>query len=280
MNEHPDDHPDDHPPAAGPGPAPTTLRTPAQGLVHGAVSIASGPDRIPAYFARPDGPTDRPIVLVLSEAFGLHEHIRDIARRFAHLGYFAVAPDLMVRQGDPAGFTDVGALVQELLLKIPDAQVLADLDASLAWAVSQGGRPDQVVATGFCWGGRWTWLFAAQRRLQAAVAWYGFVDGAASGVFPIDAARFPAHPIDLARTLQTPVLGLHGGHDEAIAVATVHRMEAELALGGEPARASSLVVYPTAQHAFFADYRDTYDPVAAPDGWRRCLAWFDQHLGR
>lgn len=269
----------DYAPAAGRGPEQTVVHTSAAGLIEGIVAVPARDHAIPAYFARPNEDAKHPVILVVSEAFGLHEHIRDVVRRFAHEGYFAVAPDLMVRQGDPRSFADVGELVNKLLLQIPDEQVMADLDSTLAWAVSQGGDGGRVGVTGFCWGGRWTWLYAARHALAAAVAWYGIVDGAGSGLFPAADPKFPSHPLDAAAAMQTPVLGLYGGRDEAIKLGTVEAMRARLREGSAPARQCEIVVYPDAGHAFFADYRDSFVADAAADGWRRCTAWMRNRLG-
>lgn len=272
---------DDYAPAAGRGPEQpeqTVVHTSAAGLRVGNVEIPARDRTIPAYFARPGAGSKHPVILVVSEAFGLHEHIRDVSRRFAHEGYLAVAPDLMIRQGEPRDFTDIGELVNKLLLQIPDEQVMTDLDATLAWAAAEGGDTNKVGITGFCWGGRWTWLYAARNALGAAVVWYGFVDGVSSGVFRPDDAKFPSHPIDVAAAMQTPVLGLYGGHDEAIALDTVETMRARLREGNASARQCEIVVYPDAGHAFFADYRDSFIADAAADGWRRCTAWMHDRL--
>lgn len=266
-----DDHDLGYASAAGPGGLTTTIHTTSDGLDGGRTAVAAGDRDIPAYAAWPAGAPDRPVVLVLSEAFGLHEHIADVVRRFAHEGYFAVAPDLMVRQGDPRSFDDVDALVAELLLKIPDAQVMRDLDATVAWAAAQGGDTSRLTVTGYCWGGRWTWLYAAHRPMAAAVAWYGIVDGA--GMFPDDPELFPRHPLDLPPHLATPVLGLYGAQDEAIPTATVEEMRRRLGEGTPDAAAAEIVLYPDAGHAFFADYREGYEPASAQDAWARCLAW-------
>ncbi len=265
----------DYAPATGLAQAASTIHTSSEGLDARLVDINAGDRTIRAYAARPADVVGAPLVLVLSEAFGLHEHIADITRRFAHQGYFAVAPDLMVRQGDPMVHADIGALVSELLLKIPDAQVMSDLDAMVDWARAAGASLDRLFATGFCWGGRWTWLYAAHRPLDAAVAWYGIVDG--RNMFPDDAALFPNHPLDLADDLRAPVLGLYGGRDEAIPIETIRAMEARLAHGSPAAGASQIHVYPDAGHAFFADYRDSYRADSADDAWRRCIEWLGSH---
>lgn len=258
-------------PAAGAGGLATTIRTSSDGLDARRIAIAAGGEKIPGYAAWPAGSPGRPVVLVLSEAFGLHEHIADIVRRFAHEGYFAVAPDLMVRQGDPRTFDDVGELVGKLLLTIPDGQVMDDLDATVAWAASQGADVSRLAMTGFCWGGRWTWLYAAHRPLAAGVAWYGIVDGA--GMFPDDPVLFPRHPLEIATDLETPVLGLYGAQDDAIPTETVEGMQRQLADGSPAAKTSEIVIFADAGHAFFADYRESYEPRSALDGWERCLRW-------
>ncbi len=264
--------------AAGPVQAASAVQTSAQGLDARRAMLPAGDRDIPAYVARPEAAERPPVMLVLSEAFGLHEHIADIARRFAHAGFLAVAPDLMVRQGNPAAFADVPTLVADLLLRIPDARVMGDLDACVAWAADQGGDTDRLSAAGFCWGGRWTWLFAAHRPFCAAVAWYGVLDGSAHSLFPKGDPNFPAHPSELTGDMRTPTLGLYGGADESIPVATVEAMRRRLATGSPAARASEIVVYEGAPHAFFADYRSSYAPGPALDGWARSLAWVTSHL--
>lgn len=261
-------------PATGPSQAPTTIRTGTQDLDTRMVVIEAGDRTIPAYVATPHGVTDAPLILVLSEAFGLHEHIADIARRFAHEGYCAIAPDLMIRQGDPMAYDDIGTLVSDLLLKIPDRQVMSDLDATVTWARVHATSSERITATGFCWGGRWTWLYAAHRPLDAAVVWYGIVDG--STMFPADSALFPRHPLDLADDLAAPVLGLYGREDEVILVPTVEAMKDRLKEGSSAARASEIIVYDGAGHAFFADYRDSFKAGPAADAWRRCLDWLSE----
>ncbi len=275
MSDHPNDKPQ-YAPSAGLV-APTRIVTGDEGLVTLRTMIKSRGDDMTVYLARPEGSADRPLVLVVSEAFGLHEHIADIARRFARAGYIAIAPDLMFRQGDPMAFPEIGDLVSKLLQKIPDDQVMADLDACIAWAAEQGADTSTVSATGFCWGRRWTWLYAAHRQLASAVVWYGIVDGKASGLFPHDPRLFPRHPVDLGNDLKAPVLGLYGGRDEAISIETIHRMQDALGMGNSQARNSEIIVYPDAGHAFFADYRESYVAADAKDGWRRCLEWLARH---
>ncbi|MDE2081120.1 MAG: dienelactone hydrolase family protein [Burkholderiales bacterium] len=245
--------------------------TSSDGLLVGEVTVPVGGFQMPAYRAAPAGRRSAPVVLVVSEIFGVHEHIADIARRLAHAGYFAVAPELFARQGDPGSYGEIGKLVSEVVLKVPDAQVLGDLDATLAWAAQQGADAGHAAITGFCWGGRITWLYAAHSpSLRAAVAWYGRLVGAPT---PLQ----PTNPIDVAPALQVPVLGLYGGQDGGIPQSSIAQMKAALAGGSPAARQSEFVVYPQAGHAFNADYRNSYVADAADDGWRRCLAWLRAH---
>ena len=248
--------------------AQTVVQTDTTGLVAGEVSIPVGDFKLPAYRAAPAGVANAPVVLVVSEIFGVHEHIADVARRFAKAGYFAIAPEMFVRQGDAKAYTDIPRLIAEVIGKVPDAQVMADLDACLAWAKGQGADTGRTGVTGFCWGGRITWLYSAHNpAVKAGVAWYGRLVGAPS-------ALTPAHPVDLAGKLNAPVLGLYGGQDTGIPLDTVEKMKAALAAGSAAAKQSAFVVYPDAPHAFHADYRPSFRKDAAEDGWKRCLAWF------
>ncbi|WP_020200890.1 MULTISPECIES: dienelactone hydrolase family protein [Cupriavidus] len=249
-----------------------TIKTDFAGLTAGEVTIASSGFNMPAYRAQPEGKTNLPVVLVVSEIFGVHEHIADICRRFAKLGYLAIAPELFARQGDPNSFGTLQELQTQLIAKVPDAQVLGDLDAAAAWAFANGGDAGRLAITGFCWGGRVAWLYAARnRQLKAAVAWYGQLVGEPS-------ALKPRNPVDVAGELKVPVLGLYGAKDTGITQEHVARMKAALAAADNAnARASVFVVYPDAGHAFNADYRPSYVAADAKDGWQRCLAWFRQH---
>ena len=232
------------------------------------MTIPVGDFKMPAYRAAPQGKTQAPVVLVVSEIFGVHEHIADIARRFAKQGYFAVAPELFVRQGDAGSYGEISKLIAEVISKVPDAQVMGDLDATLAWARAQGADTARAGITGFCWGGRIVWLYAAHNpALKAGVAWYGRLVGEATPLTP-------RNPVDLAGKLAAPVLGLYGGQDPGIPLDTVEKMKAALAAGSAAAKKSEIVVYPDAPHAFNADYRPSYRKPAAEDGWRRALAWF------
>ena len=254
----------------------TVVHTGTDGLDTDRITVAVADHDVAAYTARPVGGSDLSVVLVIGEAFGLHPYIEDVTRRFAHQGYLAVAPDLMSRQGDPAAFGDVDQLVTELLQHIPDEQVMTDLDAVRAWATSHGGNDRRVGVSGFSWGGRWTWLYAAHTPMAAAVSWYGVLDDTTSGLYP-DRTLFPRHPIDLVTDLRTPVLGLYAQQDQVIPVETVDAMRAALAARPAGAPDAEIVVYPDAVHGFFADYRDDYHPVHAPDAWQRALAWLRDH---
>jgi len=251
--------------------AQTEVRTDSAGLTVGEVMIPVGDFKLPAYRAQPAGKSNLPVVLVVSEIFGVHEHIADVARRFAKLGYLAIAPELFARQGDPSSYGEIAKLMAEVVSQAPDAQVMGDLDACVAWARTQGGDASRLGITGFCWGGRITWLYAAHNPgLKAGVAWYGRLTSPAT---PLQ----PQRPVELAPRLQAPVLGLYGGKDDGIPLHSVEQMKAALAKGSAAAKRSQFHVYPDAPHAFHADYRPTFRAAEAQDGWKRCVAWFKQH---
>jgi carboxymethylenebutenolidase len=242
----------------------TVVTTDSAGLTAGTFTITVNGQAVPVYRAQPEGGANLPVLLVVSEIFGLHEHIADVARRFAKQGYLAIAPDLFVRQGDPATIPNIPDLMREIVSKTPDADVMADLDACVAWARDNGGNVDKLAVTGWCWGGRITWLYAAHNpRVKAGVAWYGKLVGEAD-------ARHPQHPVDIAPTLTVPVLGLYGAKDGGIPLATVDAMKAALARGGSK---SEFVIYPDAGHGFYGDYRPSYVEADAKDGFARALAW-------
>jgi carboxymethylenebutenolidase len=254
--------------AAMPIIAQTAIKTPVTGLVTGEVTIDVNGFKMPAYRSVPAGKSDLPVVLVISEIFGVHEYIADVTHRLAQAGYMAIAPELFVRQGDPSEYGELAKLQSEIIAKVPDAQVMSDLDATVAWASRNGGNAQKLAMTGFCWGGRITWLYAAhQPQLKAGVAWYGRLVGNTT-------AQTPAHPLALASQLKAPVLGLYGAADTGIPLDTVEKMKAALALGPGAAKSSEFVVYPDAPHAFHADYRSSYRKAAADDGWQRMLNWF------
>lgn len=242
------------------------ISTDTQGLTAGAVMIPTpGGHPMPAYAAMPAGKGPFPTILVIQEIFGVHEHIRDVCRRFAKLGYLAVAPELYFRQGDPSVLTDIPTILSTIVARVPDAQVISDLDAAAAWAAANGGDADRLGVTGFCWGGRAVWLYAAHNpKLKAAVAWYGKLVGNAT-------PETPKQPVDVAAGLMAPVLGLYGGADQGIPQDSVEKMRAAV----KPARVKvEIVVYPDAPHAFHADYRPSYREAPAKDGWAKALAWF------
>ena len=251
--------------------AQTAIKTDATGLTVGEVDVPVAGFKMPAYFAAPAGKTKAPVVLVISEIFGVHEYIADVARRLAKRGYFAVAPDLFARHGDPQSYGEIAKLMAEVVSKVPDAQAMGDLDACVGWAGAQGADASKVGVTGFCWGGRITWLYAAHGpAVKAGVAWYGRLVGNASPLTP-------RHPVDVVADLKAPVLGLYGGQDTGIPLDTVERMKTALAAGPAGAKASRFEIYPDAPHAFHADYRPSFRKAAAEDGWRRCLEWFAAH---
>jgi len=255
--------------AAQPVQAQTIITTDAKGLIAEAIQIPVPDGKIPAYYARPDGKHSYPVVLVIQEIFGLHEHIQDICRRLAKAGYFAVAPALYARQGDPSKISDIQTLLKEIVSKVPDAQVASDLDATVAWAKNDKHADiGRLAVTGFCWGGRQVWLYAAHNRhLRAAVAWYGPVAGTTDELHP-------KRVLDLAQDIRAPVLGLYGAADQGIAVADVEKLRDELKAAHKYCK---LVIYPDTPHGFNADYRPSYRPEAAKDGWKRMLEWFKQH---
>ncbi|GAA5234698.1 dienelactone hydrolase family protein [Verticiella sediminum] len=258
--------------AAG-SPADTTVHTSEQGLQGGDIGIPVGDAVLPAYYALPEGRRGLPVVLVVQEIFGVHEHIKDVCRRLAHAGYFAIAPELYFRQGDASTYDDIPTLFGEIVNKVPDAQVMGDLDAALAWAGTLGADTSRAALTGFCWGGRVTWLYCAHsEQVRCGVAWYGRLEGDRNELRP-------RQPLDLAGALKAPVLALYGGRDDGIPLDQVERMKRALAQGSAAARASSFVVYPDAPHAFYADYRPSYRADAAADGWQRMLAYFQEKLG-
>jgi len=252
----------------------SALSTDSEGLTAGEIKIATREGDIPGYRALPLKPKGKlPVVLVVHEIFGVHEHIKDVCRRFAKAGYYAIAPELFARQGDVSKLTDTKEIFSKVVSKVPDAQVLSDLDASVAFAKKDAHTDASKLAiTGFCWGGRITWLYAAQQpTVKAAVAWYGKITGEKDELHP----RFPA---DIVSSLKAPVLGLYGGKDQGIPVATVEQQAQALAASSNAAaKASSIHIYPDAGHAFFADYRPSFQQESAEDGWKRTLDWFKSH---
>ncbi len=246
-----------------------TIKTDAEGLNAGEVKIPATGGEIPAYQARPAKGSSFPVILVVQEIFGVHEHIKDLCRRLAKAGYLAVAPELYARQGDVSKQTDIQEIIKSVVSKVPDAQVMSDLDATVAWAGKSGqGDVSKLGVTGFCWGGRIVWLYSAHNpKLKAGVAWYGRLTSAVDDLHP-------KHPLDIVADLKAPVLGLYGGADTGIPNDTVDKMQQALKAANKP---SEIVLYPDTPHGFNADYRPTYRKDKADDGWQKMLAWFKKN---
>jgi carboxymethylenebutenolidase len=250
--------------AAGPVAAQNVIKTDADGLNAGEVKIGE----LAAYRAMPANGKNLPTILVVSEIFGVHEYIADVCRRLAKLGYLAIAPELFARYGDPRKLTNVQDILSAVISKVPDREVMTDLDACAAWAAANGGDPARLGLTGFCWGGRQTWLYSAHNpKVKAAVAWYGRIDGEVND-------RTTKWPLDIAGEIKGAVLGLYGGKDQGIPLEDVESMQDALKKAGDK---SQIHVYPDAPHAFHADYRPTYRKEAADDGWMKLQTWFKQH---
>jgi carboxymethylenebutenolidase len=244
--------------------AQSVVKTDATGLLAGEIRIGD----LVAYRAQPADGKNLPTILVISEIFGVHEYIADVCRRLAKLGYLAIAPELFARHGDPRKLTNVQDILASIIGKVADQEVMADLDACAAWAQANGGDPARLGITGFCWGGRITWLYSAHNpAIKAGVAWYGRIDGEVN-------ARTPLWPLDVAGSIKGAVLGLYGGKDQGIPFADVESMQMALEKAGG---SSKIHLYPDAPHAFHADYRPTYRKDEAEDGWQRLQAWFKQH---
>ena len=245
------------------------ITTDSQGLVAGEVGIPVADGRIPAYRAMPAKPGKYPVVLVVQEIFGVHEHIKDVCRRYAKQGCFAIAPELFARQGNVSKMTDIGQILATVVAKVPDAQVNADLDATVAYARASGrAQADRLGLVGFCWGGRAAWVYARHNpKLKAAVAYYGLLDGMKSDIKPED-------PIDFAAELKVPVLGLYAGTDAFVKAETVDRMTTALRRSGS---GSEIVVFPGVDHGFNADYRPSYNPSAATYAAQLARDWLKRH---
>jgi carboxymethylenebutenolidase len=251
-----------------------TITTDAKGLEAGEVKIAVKYDNkegeMPAYRAMPEKGGPFPVVLVVEEIFGVHEHIKDICRRLAKAGYLAIAPELFARQGDVSKIEKIPDIIDKVVSKVPDAQVMSDLDSTAAWAKKNKGDTSKLGITGFCWGGRIVWLYSAHSKdLKAGVAWYGRL------LQPEKKSELqPKYPIDMVAQLNAPVLGLYGGKDQGIPVADVEKMQKALKDAKKPCE---IMVYPEAQHGFNADYRPSYNKEAAEDGWKRLMDWFKKN---
>jgi carboxymethylenebutenolidase len=246
-----------------------TITTSAEGLTAGEVKVPAKGGDMPAYRAMPASGDKFPVVLVVQEIFGVHEHIKDVCRRLAKLGYMAIAPELYARQGDVSVIKDMNDIFAKVVSKVPDQQVMEDLDASVAWAKASGKADTaRLAVTGFCWGGRITWLYAAHNpTVKAGVAWYGKLVGQTSELSP-------KHPIDIAASLKAPVLGLYGGADQGIPNDTVEKMRTALKDAGSK---SEIILYPDTPHAFHADYRPSYRKEQADDGWKKLQEWLKKN---
>ena len=246
----------------------TMITTPADGLTAGEVKIKTSDGEMVAYRAMPAKGKNFPCVLVVEEIFGVHEHIKDICRRFAKLGYLAIAPELFARYGDPSKISDMQVLIRDIISKTPDSTVLTDLDSTVAYMKAHRGNTRKLAVTGFCWGGRITWLYAAHNpQVKAGGAWYGRVVGTPSALQPLN-------PIDIAAKLKTPILGLYGEKDGGIPLDSLDKMRAALKGTGNP---SDILVFKDAPHGFHADYRPSYRPNDAKEAFTKLLAWFKQH---
>jgi len=244
------------------------IHTDTSGIEAGETKIATTEGALPAYFARPAQGDSFPVVLVNEEIFGVHEYIKDTCRRLAKQGYLAVATEYYARLGDLSKMTDVQQIVRDVISRAPDALYMADADATIAWAAANKGDTNRLGVTGFCRGGRMTWLYAEHNpNLKAAVAWYGPVGGQTSSIQPATVA-------DHINQLKCPVLGLYGGQDQGIPVDAVRAAEAKANAAGKTVE---IVIYPDAPHGFHADYRPSYRKEAAEDGWQRMLAWFRRY---
>jgi carboxymethylenebutenolidase len=251
--------------------ASTAISTDTKGLVAGEVKIQTMTGPVPAYRAMPEKGGKLPVVLVVQEIFGVHEHIKDVCRRLAKLGYFAIAVDQYFRQGDVTKFTDNQEIFAKVVNFVPDSQVMSDLDAAVVY-VESTGKVDtaRLGVTGFCWGGRITWTYCAHNpKVRAGVAWYGRL------VAPARSALQPAYPVELAAHLKAPVLGLYGGADAGIPLEHVEQMRVALKAANDSV--SNIVVYDGAPHAFYADYRPSYRKEAAEDGWKRMQDWLRKY---
>jgi carboxymethylenebutenolidase len=244
------------------------ITTDTDGIVAEEVKIPVADGMIPGYFAKPKGAGPFPIVLVNEEIFGVHEYIKDTCRRFAKAGYAAIAPEIYARLGDISKVSDVGQIISQFVSKAPDATVMSDLDAAVAYAAKNGGNANKLAVTGFCRGGRNTWLYAAHNpAVKAAVAWYGPIKGGTSDIQP-------KQPIDIAADLKAPLLGLYGGKDTGIPVADVLEAQTKARATGKTVE---IQIFPDAPHGFHADYRPSYRADAALTGWTRAITWFKEH---
>jgi carboxymethylenebutenolidase len=259
--------------AVEPVQAQTQIKTDANGLIAGEVKIPVGDGEMAAYRAMPNQKNKTfPVVLVVHEIFGVHEWIQDVCRRFAKLGYMAIAPSLYARQGDVLQIKEVRDIITKVVSKVPDTQVMSDLDATVGYARKNNGNTNKLSITGFCWGGRIVWLYTAHNpKVDAGAAWYGQLVSRPNT--PPDALK-PTMPIDVAKDLKVPVIGFYGGLDTGIPLDTVHRMQDELKKGKSK---SEIVVYPNAKHGFQADYRSDFNKESSEEAWAKLQDWFKKN---
>lgn len=246
-----------------------TITTDTNGLVAGEVKIPSGGVEIPAYRALPDKPGKFPVIVVVEEIFGIHEHIKDMCRRFAKAGHYAIAPECFARIGDPSKIADMQTVMRDIVSKTGDASVMEDLDAGVAYAEKSGkGDTSKLGVTGFCWGGRITWLYCAHNpKVKAGAAWYGRIVGNRTELQP-------KHPIDIVGDLKAPVIGFYGAKDQGIPLDTVEKMKEAAKAAGKTVE---IVVYNQAGHGFNADYRPSYNKEASEDAMKKLTAWFKKY---
>ena len=243
------------------------ITTPTTGLEEGRVFVDVGDDDMFAYRAKPLHKKNPPVILVVPEIFGVHAYLEDVCRRFAQAGFYALAPEIFFRHSEPGQYATVAAILENVIAKMDDAQVMADLDKCVEFAATEGANTTQLAVTGFCWGGRITWLYAAhQPAVKAGVAWYGRLVGEKTGLTP-------RYPVDIAAELKAPVLGLYGAEDSSIPLNTVEQMRKSLAQAEDNAfaKGSIINVFENAQHGFHADYRPTYNSTAAKQAYNQAL---------
>jgi carboxymethylenebutenolidase len=241
------------------------IHTDTTGIEAGEIQIPTKDGKLPAYYAKPAKRGPFPVILVNEEIFGVHEYIKDVCRRWAKLGYLAVATEYYARIGDLSKMTDISQIIADVISKAPDAQYMSDLDSTAAWALENGGSSTRVGVMGFCRGGRQTWLYAAHSpHLKAAVAFYGPLLGTPTPIQPQTA-------LDVAGEIKCPLLGLYGGQDSSIPVDAVRQAEAKAKAAHKTVE---IVIYPDAPHGFHADYRPSYRQADAEDAWKRASRWF------
>ena len=243
------------------------IKTDTQGITAGEVKVPVKDGQIPAYRAMPAKGKNFPVILVIQEIFGVHEYIQDICRRLAKQGYYAIAPALFSREADVSNMS-LDAILKEVVPVVPDAQVMTDIDSTVAFAKASGkANTARLGIVGYCWGGRTVWLYANHNpAVKAGVSYYGLLAG-------LKGPNKPADPVDVAANLKVPVLGLYAGEDSFVPDEVVDKMRNELGKGNS---ASEIVVFPAVNHGFHADYRPTYDRRAATYAWKLTLDWFKE----